>query len=190
MARLYVIRHGLADKGWSEDKDPPLAARGKEQAQARAKQMSEAHPKMKIISSPLLRCQETAQPLTKLWQTEPEIINAVSEIPTPKRLTLKDRTLLDRAKWLRSLLEKNWSDLSNEASLLLWKKHLLDWSFHCEEDCVVFSHFIAINTLVGAAIGDDSFISHQPNHCSCWVFDNSAGLALTEKGEELETKVL
>ena len=191
MAKLYFIRHGLAAKGWNEDLDPGLAPEGKAQAEARARALESALPKMAIISSPLKRCQETAAALAREWGVAPVLVNAVSEVPTPPRLRLKDRDLLDRTKWLRSIMSQEWKDLSNEASLLLWKKHLLDWVFHRAEDSVVFSHFVAINALVGAAQADDRVIITQPNHCSLWVFDNSGGgLALLEEGEQVETKVL
>ena len=195
MAKLYFIRHGLADKGWSEDLDPGLAPQGKTQAEARARALATALPKKdaqpQIISSPLRRCQETALPLARLWKTTPTIVNAVSEIPTPPRLRLKDKTLLDRTNWLRSIMNQSWHQLANEASLLLWKKHLLDWVFHRDDDCVVFSHFVAINVLLGAALDDDRFIVAQPNHCSLWVFNNDGGsLALLQEGEQVETKVL
>lgn len=190
MAKLFFIRHGIAAKGWGSDKDPALSDEGVKQAQAVAEIVKSKTSKIKIITSPMKRCQETALPLCSLRGVEASIVNAVSEIPTPRRLTLADRNLSDRADWLKSIMSKNWAELAGQASLLLWKKHLLDWVYHQEEDCVVFSHFIAINAVLGAALNDDAFISHRPNHCSLWVFENENELELVAAGTEMETKIL
>lgn len=190
MAKLFFIRHGRAAKGWGDDPNPSLAAAGFKQANAAAAIVAAKISKIKIIASPMQRCQETALPLCALWGVEAQIVNAVSEIPTPRRLTLADRNFSDRADWLKSIMSKSWAELAGQASLLLWKKHLLDWAYHQKEDCVVFSHFIAINAVLGATLSEDAFIVCRPNYCSLWEFDNKNGLALVEPGAEMETKVL
>ena len=68
MARLYMIRHGLASAGWDGDADPGLADDGRQQAEAVAAQVKAlvAEP-APIFTSPLKRCQETAVPLAAAW---------------------------------------------------------------------------------------------------------------------------
>ncbi|HBM88421.1 MAG TPA: histidine phosphatase family protein, partial [Rhodobiaceae bacterium] len=64
MARIYMIRHGEAAAGWSEDKDPGLSDLGRAQSEAAAKTiMSREASALPVLSSPLKRCQETSLPL-------------------------------------------------------------------------------------------------------------------------------
>jgi broad specificity phosphatase PhoE len=59
------------------------------------------------------------------------------------------------------------------------------------EDAVVFSHFIAINAILGAAIGSDAVVSFRPDHASITIVDTSRGrFEILEKGREATTTVL
>jgi 8-oxo-dGTP diphosphatase len=63
--RLYVVRHGNAgvrSKWKGPDKKRPLTGRGRDQALQTADFMAR-HPVSKVVSSPALRCVQTAEPL-------------------------------------------------------------------------------------------------------------------------------
>ena len=57
-------------------------------------------------------------------------------------------------------------------------------------DSVVFSHFVAINAAIGAAIGDDRLVVRSLDNCSVTVFDVVDGaLQLVESGHEADTLI-
>ena len=57
-------------------------------------------------------------------------------------------------------------------------------------DTVVFSHFIAINVLIGAALGDDRLVIRSLDNCSVTVVDIVDGVVtLVEGGHEADTLI-
>ncbi|NBU39058.1 MAG: histidine phosphatase family protein, partial [Actinobacteria bacterium] len=58
-------------------------------------------------------------------------------------------------------------------------------------DTVVFSHFIAINAVIGAATGDDRVVVASLDNCSITVFDvtDNGELRLVETGGEADTLI-
>ena len=59
------------------------------------------------------------------------------------------------------------------------------------DETVVFSHFIAINAIVGFLSDSPSVTVFRPNYCSITTLEKTAnGLALVELGESLDTRVL
>ena len=186
MTRIHLIRHGQAQRGWGEDLDPPLAKAGVAQAEAIARHIDASLSKMRIFTSPMRRCRETAQPLAAFWRQAPQIAPAVSEIPTPDHAQLHSRT-----EWLRQVMQEKWQGLTHEHALRDWRQNLLAWLYARDGDCVVFSHFVAINTACGAALSDDRLLSYRPDYCSLWVFEIRDGtLALIRSGREMESKIL
>ncbi len=61
MTRVYMVRHGRAAAGWNVDPDPGLDDLGRSQSLAVASKLSSLGP-LAVMSSPLLRCQQTAFP--------------------------------------------------------------------------------------------------------------------------------
>src|ERR1700759_4422329 len=99
MTNIYLIRHGKPAAGWGDDDDPGLDETGHAQARAAAEALlalPEDRRPTRVVSSPLKRCRETAQPFADALGVEVEIVPAVGEIPTPKALGL-----IDRPAWLR-----------------------------------------------------------------------------------------
>ena len=57
-------------------------------------------------------------------------------------------------------------------------------------DTVVCSHFVAINAVIGAALGDDRLVIRSLDNCSVTVVDATAdGLQLVEGGHEADTLI-
>jgi broad specificity phosphatase PhoE len=183
MARIYMVRHGKAAAGFGEDMDPGLDATGQAQAKAAAENLKGRGP-LPIVSSPLKRCRETAAPLTALWKKTPAIEPRVAEIPSPKGMTLEQRVV-----WLRNHMGGHWT--GSDPGLEQWRDDCVAAVLALEEDTVVFSHYVAINVVMGSAVGDDRVVVFSPDNCSITVFDNSSGkLRLVEKGNEASlTKV-
>ncbi|MGB0921872.1 MAG: histidine phosphatase family protein [Alphaproteobacteria bacterium] len=180
MAKIYMVRHGEAAASWGDHKDPGLSDLGKRQAEAAADRL-ESLGKLPILSSPLLRCQETAAPLATRWRVKPLIEQHVAELPSPE-----DQE--DRATWLRGAMQGPWSDL--DPLYQNWAKSVADFIETIQEDTVIFSHFIAINVVLGRVTGSERVVTFAPNNCSITIFGNdSSGLSLIERGDEAETKI-
>ena len=163
--------------------DPPLDALGRDQAEAVARKLSSLGP-LPILSSPLRRTRETAAPLARVWSREPVIEDAVAEIPSPK-----GRTLEERVTWLRKLMGGSWRDASRE--LAVWREDCIATVAAISANTVIFSHYVAINVIAGAATGDDRVVVFSPDNCSVTVFEtDGVKLTLIEKGAEASlTKV-
>ena len=182
MSRIYMVRHGRAAAGWNVDPDPGLDELGRSQALAVASQLSKLGP-LPVISSPLLRCQQTAFPLATAWKKDVVINPAVGEIPSPEGYTLENRV-----EWLRAAMATTWSEVARESGEKYadYRRTIASEVADIAEDTVIFSHFIAINAVIGAAVGDDRVLIHHLDNCSVSVFDadGNGGLILREVGGE------
>ncbi len=176
-----MIRHGEAEAGWSEDRDPGLSARGTVQASEVAERLVQLGP-LDVVSSPLKRCRETSARLCDAWRTSPRIETAVAEIVSPTQ------DLTSRSSWLRKIFEGNWADTDDVVQQ--WKRGVPEALLKLRNDTVVFSHFVAINAAVGAATGNDAVVCFRPDNCSVTIFETDDGnLNLVELGHEAETEV-
>ena len=184
MPRLYLIRHGEPSGNWgqSADPDPGLTDLGHRQAEHAGERLAKTQPKL-IVSSPLRRARETAIPLTRTMGAEATIAEAVAEIPTPSNVAFTQR-----ADWLRNLMTGEWS--AADASLQMWRDGVVNYLSGLPDDAAVFSHFVAINVALGAAIGDDRVVCFRPAHASITVLEaKGRALSLVELGETADTAV-
>ena len=181
MAKLYLVRHGKATAGWGMHKDPGLDDLGQAQAKAAARTLAPLGP-LPIITSPLARTRETSRPLAEIWGIEPLVEPRVGEI------RFASRNQSSRVQWLQSIMGDKWSNL--DPDLKVWRREVIEALCACERDCVVFSHFIAINAAVGHAIGDDRVVSFRPDNCSITIMETRVNtLTLLERGVEAVTEV-
>jgi broad specificity phosphatase PhoE len=83
----------------------------------------------------------------------------------------------------------SWRDASPE--LAAWSEHCIATVAAIACDTVIFSHYVAINVIAGAATKDDRVIVFSPDNCSVTVFETDGiTLRLIEKGDEASlTKV-
>ena len=177
MAKIYMVRHGKAEAGFGGGMDPGLDALGREQAEALAQKLHPIGP-LPILTSPLARTQQTAAPLAKLWQRQPVIEHAVAEIPSPDLESLEARSV-----WLRKLMTGSWREVNPE--LAEWREHCISTVAALAADTVIFSHYVAINVIAGAALALDPVVVFSPDNCSVTVFEtDGASLRLIEKGHE------
>jgi len=145
---------------------------------------------MPIYTSPLRRCRETAQPLERLWEAPAEIFQPVAEIPSPPS------DLRGRQQWLEQAIRGTWRELSDDApsgspDFLAWRQTLLDSLARIPRDSVVFTHFIAINAVVGHALARDEVVCFRPDHASITCVEVENGnLKVVELGRQIDTTVL
>ena len=182
MTRLHLVRHGRAAAGWNTDPDPGLDDLGRQQANVVAARLPQLGP-LPVLSSPLRRCRETAAALAELWRVEPRIEAAVAEIPSPQGVAMADRV-----DWLRKAMEATWGELGPR--YVAYRDNVVTFLAGLDSDSVVFSHFVAINAVIGVAIGDDRLVVRSLDNCSVTVVDIVDGaLQLVESGHEADTLI-
>jgi broad specificity phosphatase PhoE len=189
MARLYLIRHGRPAAVWGGgDDDPGLDEAG--QAQARAARdwllaLPAAERPTKVVSSPLRRCRETAEPTAQALGVAVEIDERVGEIPTPVALPAAER-----GPWLRKAFAGTWAEIGGDLDYDAWR-HAIAASLAARGNTAVFSHYVATNAVVSQLLGDPRVRAFRPDHASITVLEtDGAVLTLVEKGREATTAVL
>lgn len=181
MARILLVRHGKAAAGWDGHADPGLDPLGHTQAVLVADTLAVEGP-LAVVSSPLARARETAEPLAEAWGAEIAIETRVAEIPSPSE------DLAERSAWLREAMAGTWTDLG--APWTQWRDALVDYLCSITEDTVIFSHFVAINAAVGHAEGSDALVGFRPDNGSVTRLVNDGGTLVVEtRGAEAETEV-
>lgn len=189
MSRIHMIRHGRPASTWGDaDPDPGLDATGAEQAKAAAVALLAlplSERPTRVVSSPLRRCRETAQPLADALGVAVEIEPRVGEIPTPTALSDDARP-----DWLRRAFGGKWSEIQGDRDYVAWTREVAQ-GVASHPGAAVFSHFVALNAAVSAATGGEAVAAFRPDHASVTVFDLVDGaLLLVEKGREASTQVL
>jgi broad specificity phosphatase PhoE len=171
-----MVRHGRAAASFGEALDPGLGELGRAQAEQVAAELAALGP-LPIISSPLARARETAEPLARHWKCEAAIETAVAEVPS------SSHNLDERVQWLGKFLASSWRNLT--PSLAQWREEAIAALVTLGEDTVIFSHFVVINVAMGAALGDDRVTVFSPANCSVTIFETDGEkLTLIERGKE------
>lgn len=182
MARLYLVRHGRASAAYNVDTDPGLDELGREQADAAAAEL-QSIGRLPIVTSPMRRCRETAEPLAKLWETEAVVDQTVSEVVAPTD------DLEGRGEWLSRAMATGWAQLEPQPQA--WRQSLLETVRSAPGDLVIFTHFIAINAVIGAARGDDAVLQARVDNGSITVVEvDPGGINILDWGRTANTEVL
>jgi broad specificity phosphatase PhoE len=90
-----------------------------------------------------------------------ELAPAFGEVPSPSG------DLAARGEWLRDALAGTWGDLGAEVAR--WRQALVAATLGLGGDAVVFTHFVAINALVGWAEGSALVTTFAPANASVTV---------------------
>ena len=180
MKKIFLIRHGEASGAYTEDADPGLSDKGKTQALALRPFFANQSP-LKIYSSPLKRASETAKLVAgntaKIFE-EPR----VSEIPS------NTQELSERGTWLKEVIGRNWD--KQPKILTAWRNQIISFLESQTENTIVFTHFIAINAVVGHLTNSLSVVVCKPDNCSITVLEVSdQKLQLLSLPDEAETLI-
>jgi broad specificity phosphatase PhoE len=181
--RVTLVRHGRAAAGWGTDPDPGLDELGRRQADAVATNLA-LGPPTDIVTSPLRRCRETARPLADRWGHALRVASQVAEIPSPEGVPMAERV-----EWLRVAMAGTWTDLGDR--YVAYRDSVAAFVAGFDHDTVVFSHFIAINAVIGAATGDDRLVIASLDNCSQTVveIDPNRRLRLISTGQQADTLI-
>ncbi|MEM9668854.1 MAG: histidine phosphatase family protein [Pseudomonadota bacterium] len=176
---IFLVRHGEAAASWGEHDDPGLSDTGRDQAERAALELMAlgAH---QSVTSPMRRCRETAEAFEDLAGLSSRVENAVSEIKTPDGVA-------DRVSWLREVMAGDWP-----ADLADWRSRAFDAIANLPDGTAVFSHFVAINAIVGSLTSDPRVLVFKPGHCSVTQLRRGADskLSVEAMGSEAVTRVL
>jgi broad specificity phosphatase PhoE len=184
--KIALVRHGRASAGWDTALDPGLDDLGRKQADEAAKKLDLifVRQQVQIISSPLLRCQQTAKPFSELRKAPVRVCAEVAEIPSPNGVEMSGRV-----DWLRVAMQGTWADLGGE--YVEFRDSVVKFVQSLETNTVVFSHFIAINAVIGSLLSDDRLVIRSLDNCSITLLDrDSAGnLRIAQTGHEADTLI-
>jgi broad specificity phosphatase PhoE len=187
LATLYLVRHAKPASTYGDAIDPGLDDAGMAQAVRAADELKNLPNRLPVYTSPLRRCRETAKPLADIWGVQPVVLAEIGEVPSPP-LSLKERQ-----EWLRKAMASDWDNLQASApagspDYSAWRSALLDTVRAMAGDAVIFSHFIAINVVVGAARNSEQVLSFRPDHASVTVVHASeGGISIERLGREAGT---
>jgi broad specificity phosphatase PhoE len=180
--RLYLVRHGRAAAGWDTDPDPPIDDVGRAQAEAMAERLAPLGP-LALVTSPLLRCRMTAEPLAARWSVSPVVVPEVAEIPSPEGVPMGMRV-----PWLREAMGGTWAALGPRYTT--FRDQVVATLAALPTDTVVVSHFVAMNAVFGAAAGDDRLVLASLDNASVTVVDAAEGrFVVTQRGHEADTLI-
>jgi broad specificity phosphatase PhoE len=184
LVTLYLVRHAKPASAYGDSIDPGLDATGHAQAVHAAQELQKLPNRLPVYTSPLRRCRETARPLAEAWGVQPIVLPEIGEVPSPP-LSLKERQ-----EWLQKGMTADWAALQASAppgspDYAAWRATLLDAVRAMAGDAVIFSHFIAINVVVGAAKKTEQVLSFRPEHASVTVVEaDDGGILIKALGRE------
>jgi len=189
MARIYMIRHGRPAATWGgEIDDPGLDPEGLAQARGARDWLMALPPSerpTRVVSSPLARCRETAQPTADALGVAVRIEPALGEIPTPATIARADRSA-----WLQAAFKGDWSEIRGDIDYQAWRAGIARTLTRLGH-AAVFSHYVALNGAVSMLTGDERVLSFRPDHASITVFETDGRtLTLVARGAEASTAVL
>jgi broad specificity phosphatase PhoE len=182
MTRLFLIRHGAPASAWGEaDPDPGLSPRGIAQATAAAEALAVLGARA-AVSSPMRRCRETAAAFD---QGGVAIDARVSEVRAPAGAGDRRAWLRDNFPWREGERARGWVDL--DPALHAWRSDLLQALSEFADGSAVFTHFIAINAIVGTALAAEQTIVCRPDHASITEIEvRGDALSLIRLGVEMQ----
>jgi probable phosphoglycerate mutase len=180
---IYLVRHGEAAASWGQSADPGLSDLGHTQAKVAADSLETQliASEIALISSPLLRAQETAVPLAERLAKSVTIGERFREIPSPVPLA-------ERQDWLRGFMRQEWA--GQQDSLQAWRNSLVQAVEELPGSTVIFTHFLVINALVGWYTQREETLVFWPDNASITVLERSPSkISVKALGNQMSTVV-
>jgi probable phosphoglycerate mutase len=179
---IYLVRHGEAAASWAEDADPGLSATGQLQAEQVASTLARSVAgNWLLLSSPLRRALETAEPLAQRMGLPVQQHAVFREIPAPVPLP-------QRQAWLRLFMQQGWGEQGE--ALLSWRDSAFKHLLNLDRPAVVFTHFLVINAVIGRVLGREETLCFWPDNGSITRLRRTGTrLELIQQGVEMQTAV-
>lgn len=95
----------------------------------------------------------------------------------------------ERVEWLRNAMAGTWADLGSPYTD--FREGVVEFVRTRTRPVVIFSHFIAINAVIGACIGDDRLVIDSLDNASVTVVDvgPDGDVQLVERGRQADTLI-
>jgi broad specificity phosphatase PhoE len=179
---IFLVRHGEASASWGDSPDPGLSALGLQQARQTAALL---RPLLSgnaiILSSPLQRARQTAEPLARQLGLAVQEAEAFREIPAPVPLS-------QRQLWLRDFMQQDWREQSEE--LMAWRAAAIQRLLMLDRPVVVFTHFLLINAVIGYILKREATLQFWPANGSVTQLRHTGfHLELVAMGQQMESVV-
>lgn len=131
------------------------------------------------------RCRETAAPYLKHTGLEAAEIDArFGEVRTPDSVGDRRAWLAQTFPWRAGAGARDWADV--DPALREWRDQVLAHARTIRDDTVVFTHFIATNALVGAALAREETIVFRPDYASITELEvNEGAICVRALGAEM-----
>ena len=183
---VHLVRHGRAAAGWDADPDPGLDDLGRHQAETVAASLDTTVAAGSAVwTSPLRRCRETAAAFADRRGVEALVEARVAEIPSPEGIEMADRVT-----WLRTAMGGTWADLGSRYTQ--YRDGVVEAVLGSTGDTVVFSHFVAINAVIGHCLGDDRLVIDRLDNTSVTTVEIepvTGAARLVDRGREADTLI-
>ena len=86
----------------------------------------------------------------------------------------------ERVPWLREAMAGTWAALGGD--YVAYRDGVVAFVARSRVDTVVVSHFVAINAVIGACLGDDRLVIRSLDNASVTIVDTAGGrLVLVER---------
>ena len=167
MTRVYLVRHGRAAAGWDRDPDPDLDELGRAQAAAAADRLE------------ALGCARAArrdhQPAAALPANRGGVVRAVGDRSSASRMRSPRSRRRQVSRWSSGSsgcaprCGGTWAELGEPYTT--FRDGVVARIRALDHDTVAFSHFVAINAVIGACLGDDRLVIRRLDNCSITVVD-------------------
>ena len=179
---IFLVRHGEAAASWGQSSDPGLSDLGVQQATRAARLLlALVEDGTQLVSSPLARARETAEPLAQALGQSIEINEAFREVPSPVPMA-------QRQDWLRQFMKERWG--SQPPALHEWRQRCLAQVLAMRKPTVVFTHFLVLNAIVGQLLGREDILCFLPDNASVTHLSHTGKhLEVVELGPEIQTVV-
>jgi broad specificity phosphatase PhoE len=170
MKHLILVRHGQPDVAATQGAaNPPLTARGHQQAKAAAAVLS-AERIDRIVSSGMIRADDTAKPLAVALNREIETLHGLGEIdrlggPYVSIDAIREKGAYEWRKFLAAPLAYFGIDAAHFRAETLSAFEVIV-NGEASETVAVFTHGFPINILLSHALGLESEARFVPSYAS------------------------
>jgi len=181
MVDIYLVRHGEAVSRWGQDPNPGLSHLGRQQAR-QVRDELERYADLDLVSSPMERALETAQPLATALRKKVRVDDAYREIPSPVGIE-------DRQAWLSGFMRQSWQEQGPE--ILEWRERAWNALFELQRHTAIFTHFMIINAICSRLMEAPETVCCVPDNGSVTrLCLDSKSLKLVEVGRQHQTQIV
>ncbi|GAB5413495.1 MAG: hypothetical protein Cons2KO_10980 [Congregibacter sp.] len=165
--QLILIRHGEPDLSNGAD-DPPLSQLGLQQARQSAELLSR-EPINRIVSSPLLRARQTAEPLAAALALPVELVDGVAEVDRwgASYISVEDLRREGGEAWAHFLRDPVGALGGDEAAFRRdVSATFRQLALEVDGRTAVATHGLPINLILAQLLNLDGLTNFSPHHAS------------------------